>query len=69
MVKVLNQEQGKREKKSTAEKDLVQLTIRIPEDLYRAYQRGCWIVSQESGRSRDELAQEMITDFLVKHGC
>ncbi len=47
----------------------VDLTIRIPEDLYRAYQRGCLIINRESGRDRNELAREMVTDFLKKYGC
>ncbi len=64
-----DQKQWDSKKSPTAEKKLVQLTIRVPDDLYRAYQRGCWIVSQETGHSRDELARKMVTDFLKKHGC
>lgn len=47
----------------------VDLIIRVPEDLYRAYRRCCWVLSHESGRARDECAREMVTDFLVKYGC
>lgn len=47
----------------------VDLTIHIPEDLFRAYQRGCLIISHETGRDRNELAREMVTDFLIKYGC
>lgn len=47
----------------------VDLTVRIPENLYRAYQRGCLIINHESGRDRNELAREMVTDFLKKYGC
>lgn len=46
-----------------------ELIVRIPEDLYRAYHRCCWIVYHETGRERGDLAREMVTDFLVKNGC
>lgn len=67
--RVAAQEQKQKGKSRTADNESVQLIVQIPEGLYRAYQRGCWIVSQETGRSRDELAREMVTDFLVKYGC
>ncbi len=47
----------------------VTLTVKVPDDLYRAYQRCCWIINHETGRPREELAREMVTDFLVKYGC
>ncbi len=47
----------------------VELIVKVPEDLYRAYQRCCWIVNNETGRCRNELASEMVTDFLIKNGC
>ncbi len=70
MVDGNKEDQFKKGAESTpSSEDLVSLSIRVPQNLYRAYQRGCWIVSQETGRSREELAQEMVTDFLVKYGC
>ncbi len=47
----------------------VDLTVQVPADLYRAYHRCCWIINHETGRDRKELAQEMVTDFLIKNGC
>ncbi len=45
------------------------LTIQIPADLYRAYQRCTWLIINETGRSQLEIMDEMVRDFLIKHGC
>ncbi|MBU0674434.1 MAG: hypothetical protein KJ950_07315 [Proteobacteria bacterium] len=45
------------------------LKIRIPSDLYRAYQRCTWILVHETGRKPLDIMREMVHDFLVKHGC
>ncbi|MBU4260831.1 MAG: hypothetical protein KKC76_02985 [Proteobacteria bacterium] len=45
------------------------LTIKIRPDLYRAYQRCSWIIINETGRSQLDIMQEMVEDFLIKHGC
>lgn len=45
------------------------LQLRIRADLYRAFQRCSWILAQESGRERMEIMEEMVQDFLIKHGC
>ncbi len=48
---------------------MLQLKIKIPEDLYRAYQRCSWIITNETGRDQLDIMEEMVTDFLVKHEC
>lgn len=48
---------------------LLTLMIKIRPDLYRAYQRCSWIIIHETGRSQLEVMQEMVEDFLIKHGC
>jgi hypothetical protein len=48
---------------------LVALKIQIPQDLYIAYQRCSWIIVHETGRAPLEVMEEMVRDFLVKHGC
>jgi len=48
---------------------LATLMIKIRPDLYRAYQRCSWIIIHETGRSQLEVMQEMVEDFLIKHGC
>ena len=48
---------------------LEELTIKVPADLYRAYQRCTWILINETGRDQLEIMDEMVRDFLVKHGC
>ena len=48
---------------------LEELTIKVPADLYRAYQRCTWILVNETGRDQLEVMDEMVRDFLVKHGC
>jgi hypothetical protein len=48
---------------------LESLTIKLRPDLYRAYQRCSWIIIHETGRSQLDIMQEMVEDFLIKHGC
>jgi hypothetical protein len=49
--------------------DLVELKLKMPEDLYRAYQRCSWIITHETGRDQLQIMEEMVHDFLVKHQC
>ena len=49
--------------------DLTPLTIKVPDDLYRAYQRCTWILINEAECDQLEIMEEMVRDFLVKHGC
>lgn len=48
---------------------LVELKVKIPEDLYRAYQRCSWIITHETGRDQLDIMEEMVYDFLVKNEC
>lgn len=48
---------------------LVDLKIQIPQELYIAYQRCSWIIVHETGRKPLDVMQEMVRDFLKKHGC
>ena len=49
--------------------DLVELKLKIPKDLYRAYQRCSWIITHETGRDQLDIMEEMVLDFLVKREC
>lgn len=48
---------------------LEELLLKVEPDLYRAYRRCSWIITHETGRTQIDIAQEMIEDFLIKHGC
>lgn len=48
---------------------LVDLKIQIPQELYFAYQRCSWMIVHETGRKTLDVMQEMVCDFLMKHGC
>jgi len=48
---------------------LVELKLLIPENLHRAFQRSLWIRINETGQTQLQLMEEVIRDFLVKHGC
>lgn len=48
---------------------LVDLKIQIPQELYVAYQRCSWMIIHETGRKPLDVMQEMVCDFLMKHGC
>lgn len=45
------------------------LTLQVDPDLFRAFQRCVWIIVHETGRSRIEIMNEMVRDFLIKHDC
>ena len=45
------------------------LALKIRPDLYRAFRRCTWIIIHETGRSQLEVFNEMVEDFLKKHGC
>lgn len=51
------------------QEDLVELKLKIPGDLYRAYQRCSWIITHETGRDQLDIMEEMVHDFLVKKQC
>lgn len=51
------------------EVELQSLNLQLPADLYRAYQRCTWMIINETGRSQIEIMDEMVRDFLIKHGC
>jgi hypothetical protein len=58
-----------KKKEGGEDNDLTPLTIKVPDDLYRAYQRCTWILINETDRGQLEIMEEMVRDFLVKHGC
>lgn len=49
--------------------ELHTIQIKVREDLYRAFQRCNWIIIHETGRTQLDIMNEMVEDFLVKHGC
>ena len=64
-----NVPERKDEQRSHDEEGLETLMLKIRPDLYRAYQRCSWIIIHETGREQLDIMQEMVEDFLVKHGC
>jgi len=54
---------------SEKREELTVFNLKISDDLYRAYQRCTWILVNETGRTQLEIMDEMVRDFLVKHGC
>lgn len=51
------------------ESDLVELKLKVNADLFRAFQRCSWIITHETGRTQLEVMNELVEDFLLKHGC
>ncbi len=43
--------------------------MELPADLARALRRCTWMIIHETGRDQRDIMQEMVLDFLVKHGC
>ncbi|MFZ5775955.1 MAG: hypothetical protein ACOY3Z_10780 [Thermodesulfobacteriota bacterium] len=52
---------------AAGEHDLLKLWVEPA--LARAFRRCSWIIVHETGRSQPEIMEEMVRDFLVKHGC
>ena len=48
---------------------LTEVKLMVPADLYRAFQRCVWIQIHETGVTQLELMEEVVRDFLKKHGC
>ncbi len=59
----------RQEKKGIRQEELVELRLKIPGNLYRAYQRCSWIITHETGRDQLDIMEEMVHDFLVKKQC
>ena len=49
--------------------ELTPVSIMVSADLYRAYQRCTWILINETSKNQLEIMDEMVRDFLTKHGC
>lgn len=60
-----NQTVGSQEHQS----GLSEIKILVPDNLSVAWQRCSWVLVQEKGQSRLESMEEMVRDFLIKHGC
>ncbi|MGI9538406.1 MAG: hypothetical protein ACR2PB_15145 [Desulfocapsaceae bacterium] len=46
-----------------------ELRVLLPADLAAAWQRCSWVLVQEKGQTRLDSMEEMVRDFLIKHGC
>lgn len=51
------------------EEETVPITLHLREDLHRAFRRCTWIITHETGKNQIEIMNEMVNDFLTKHGC
>lgn len=63
----------KKEKRRTpAQNNTIQvevLKLHVDADLYKAFQRCTWILINETGKNQIDIMNEMVKDFLIKHGC
>jgi len=48
---------------------LAEISLQVPEHLAVAFQRCSWVLVQEKGQSQLETMEEMVRDFLIRHGC
>jgi hypothetical protein len=51
------------------ERTMERIELLVPADLCRAFRRCIWLRINETGESQLEIMQDMVRDFLVKHGC
>jgi hypothetical protein len=48
---------------------ITEIRLQVPEHLAVAWQRCSWVLVEEKGQGRLESMEEMVRDFLIKHGC
>lgn len=46
-----------------------EIKLFVPEDLSRAFQRCVWVQVNETDRNQLDIMEEVVRDFLIKHGC
>ena len=51
------------------EEHSTRIVVTVPDHLYRAYHRCIWLLINETGKSKLQIMEEMVRDFLIKHGC
>ena len=64
--------EGRHVNRESSEADpqgMSEIRILVPDDLSVAWQRCSWVLVQEKGQGRLESMEEMVRDFLIKHGC
>ncbi|MDR2549500.1 MAG: hypothetical protein LBD10_04780 [Desulfobulbus sp.] len=49
--------------------ELAELKLLVAADLHRAFQRCLWIRVNEAGQTPLQVMDEVVRDFLKKHGC
>ncbi|NNF48189.1 MAG: hypothetical protein HKN69_15630 [Desulfofustis sp.] len=54
---------------AACQQGLSEIRILVPDELSTAWQRCSWVLVQEKGQGRLESMEEMVRDFLKKHGC
>ena len=63
---VVDPEYGKKEYEIS---DFSEVKLLLPHDVARAWQRCTWILTNETKKSRIDIMEEMVRDFLCKNGC
>lgn len=56
-------------REASSEKAMERIELLVPADLSRAFRRCTWLLVNETGKSQLEIMQDLVRDFLVKHGC
>ena len=49
--------------------DFSEVKLLLPHDVARAWQRCTWVIANETKKSRPDIMEEMVRDFLCKYGC
>lgn len=57
------------EESESPQTELLPLNLQLPAELLRAYQRCTWIIINQTDRDQLSVMEEMVRDFLIKHGC
>jgi hypothetical protein len=65
----MSQDSGRQPPAAHAAGESERLTLQVDPDIYRAFHRCVWIIVHETGKDRVEIMNEMVRDFLIKHGC
>ena len=61
--------QSQKDGATVRQQGLTEIRMLVPDELSTAWQRCSWVLVQEKGQGRLESMEEMVRDFLLKHGC
>ncbi len=67
--KMMTEDQNNNKSAPEKEESTETLKLMVGSELSRAFHRCTWVLMNETGRNQQDIMEEAVRDFLVKHGC